>query len=121
MIASEFRSQMESYRRAVNEEAMALKDSYLALERLHTMYRKFDDEERKIANQVLAEWALSEDENMRFDALALIDDFKIEDAMSALRELAYRLTSSSARGAEYELRKVNRIQEGIALKKSGGK
>jgi hypothetical protein len=115
----EFRLQMESFRCAVNEEAMALKDSHWALEQLHAMYRKFDDEERKIADQVIAEWALSYDENVRFDALALIDDFKIEYAVPALRELAVRLASSDVRGAAYELRKVDRIQEGFALTKRG--
>jgi len=69
-----FREEMETYRRAAKEEANALKDTHLALERLRTLYQKFDAEERTMAEQVLAEWALSEDENVRFDALALIDD-----------------------------------------------
>jgi len=39
MNLDEFRREMESYRHAVNEEATSLKDSYLALDRLHSMYR----------------------------------------------------------------------------------
>jgi cysteinyl-tRNA synthetase len=105
----EFRLQMESYRREVDEEAMSLKDSYLALDRLHSLYQKFDAEERTMADQVLTEWVLSEDEKTRFDALALIDDFKIASAISALEKLAERLATSSAPGAPYELQKVRRI------------
>lgn len=100
---------MESYRASANEEATSLKDSYLALERLHRLYRIFDTKEREMADQVLTEWVLSEDENVRFDALALIRDFKIRKATQALQELADRLAHSSTKGALYELKKVNRI------------
>jgi len=43
-----------------------------------------------MANQVLANWALSEDENLRFVALSLIEDFKISDATPAVQTLASR-------------------------------
>jgi len=109
MNLDEFRLQMAAYRQAADEEAMSLKDSYLALDRLHSLYRKFDDEERVMANQVLAEWALSDDEKVRFDALALIDDFKIKTAIPALHELVARLASIHTPGAPYEQQKVNRI------------
>lgn len=109
MKLEEFQNLMESYWRAVDEEGKSLKDSYIALDRLHSLYRKFDAKEQLMADQVLAEWALSEDENVRFDALALIDDFKITTAMPALNTLAGRLASSSAPGAPYELQKVDRI------------
>ena len=109
MKLKEFRRHMESYRRASDEEAASLKDSYVALDRLHSLYRKFDADERTMADQVLAEWALSEDENLRFDALALIEDFKIAGVVPTLQLLAIRLTSSSAPGAPYELKKVHRI------------
>jgi hypothetical protein len=114
MKLEEFRSQMESYRRSADEEAMSLKDSYIALDRLHALYCKFDDNERAMANQVLGEWVLSEDERLRFDALALIDDFKIASANAALGELAKRLASSDAPSAPYELKKVHRIMGALA-------
>ena len=109
MNLNEFRSEMESYRLAANEEAKLYKDSYIALDRLYDLYRKFDTEERKMADQVLEEWALSEDENVRFDALALIREFKIVQARPKLQELAVRLASSNAPLAPYELNKVNRL------------
>jgi hypothetical protein len=109
MKLNEFRKEMEAYRNSVEEEAKSLKDPYLALERLYGLYRKFDPQERAMADQVLAEWVLSEDGHVRFDALALVDDFKIASAMPALRALAERLASSRAPGAPYELQKVDRI------------
>jgi cysteinyl-tRNA synthetase len=113
MKLEEFRSEMESYRSAVDEEARAFKDSYLALDRLQDLYRKLEPEERVLADQVLAEWVLSDDEKVRFDAMALVDDFKVASAVPALRELASRLVSSSAPGAPYERKKVERIIKGL--------
>ena len=97
MNLNECRDQMESYRRSVDEEGKSLKDSYLALDRLHSWYRKFDVEERAMADQVLAEWALSEDENVRFDALALIDDFKIATRCQPLRHWPRALLQAGRR------------------------
>lgn len=114
MTLDEFRHRMESFRREVDEEAMQLKDSYRAIERLHALYKSLDHQERAMADRVLAEWALSDDENLRFDALALIDDFRIAAALPALQELAVRLSESRVPGAPYELRKVARIVEGLS-------
>lgn len=55
MTLGKFRSQMQSYRRSVDEEARSRKDSYYALEKLHAFYQGFDGHERKLADQVLAE------------------------------------------------------------------
>jgi len=109
MNLEKFREEMELYWRAIDEEAKELKESYLALDRLRARYQMFDSVDRSMADQVLAEWVLSDDEGMRFDALALVDEFKIVSATPALRKLRRRLTSSSAPGAPYELQKVDRI------------
>ena len=109
MTLNEFRSQLESYRRAVDVEAASLKDSYLALERLENLYLSFDTEERRLADQVLSEWVSSDDVNVRFDALYLVRRFRISLAAPALRGLAERLRSSTLPGAPDELEKVERI------------
>jgi cysteinyl-tRNA synthetase len=119
MTLEEFRREMELYRQGVDAEATALKDSYLALERLHALYRRFEPEERAMAGQVFAEWALSDDEAKRFDALALIDDFRILAATPALRQLADRLEVSTEPGAPYEWQKVNRIIGELTHRSSG--
>lgn len=109
MTYEEFRDEMESYRRDADADASARKDSQLVLDHLRSLYLKFDASEQAMANRVLAEWTLSADEGMRFDALALIDEFKIKQATPALNELAQRLGKSKAPGAPYELEKVKRI------------
>ena len=113
MTLEEFRVEMASYRQRANDEANALKDPYIALEKLRALYVKFDDADRRMADEVLSEWALSEDESLRFDALALIDDLKIGTALPALQGLAKRLASSAEPGAPYELKKVHRILAGL--------
>ena len=100
---------MTEYRRVVDAEAKSRKDSYLALERLGQLYQGLNDEERALANEVLGQWAVSEDESLRFDALALIADFEISAAVPALETLAKRLATSVSPSAPFELQKVERI------------
>ena len=109
MNIDEFRKEMWAYRHAADKEANALKESNIAWEWLRNLYRKFDSEERKLADLVLIEWLLSDEENVRYDALVLIGEFKIMDAQSAVQELAARLSRSKAPGAPYELKKVDMI------------
>lgn len=113
MNLDDFRQSMASYRASVDVEAKALKDSYLALDKLRALYESFDESERALADDVISEWALSEDEGLRFDGLALIDDLGIVKAVPTLRELIDRLKSSNAPSAPYDLKKVNRIIAGL--------
>jgi len=105
----EFRQEMEAFRKEADDEARRRKDSYSALDKLHSLYRNLDAREREMADQVIADWALSEDEGKRFDALALIDTFSIATAGATLQKLANRLAVSGAPSAPYELEKVVRI------------
>lgn len=113
MKLDEFRSEMQAYWQSINDEAKALKDSDLVSERLHNLYVKLDPNERHLADEVIAEWALSDVEAKRFDALALIDDFKIASAAPTLRKLADRLVANATPSAAYELKKVKRIIAGL--------
>jgi hypothetical protein len=108
MTLDEFRSEMEAYWQSVHKEANKFKDPHIAQKRMYALYRKFDAEERALADQVLAEWVLLED-SMQFVTLALIEDFRITKAIPALQKLAKRLTSSRAPGARFELEKVSQI------------
>jgi hypothetical protein len=104
-----FRFEMDAYRRSANEYANSLKEPFIALERLRSLYGKCDSVEQKMADQVFAEWALSDDESIRFDALALIDDLNVSVAIPALETLAKRLASELTPSAPFELKKVHRI------------
>src|ERR1051326_8148388 len=97
MTLDEFRHEMESYRDDANAEAQRLKDPWIAIERLRILFGRFDESEQRIANQVLSEWLLSEDENVRFDAVALVRDLRVLSAMPVLRELASQIGRASCR------------------------
>jgi hypothetical protein len=109
MTLDEFRRKMWAYRQTADKDANTLKESNLAWQWLRDLYGKFSAEERKLADQVLEEWVRSDNENVRYDALVLIGDFRIASALPALRELAARLKRSKAPGTPYELKKVDRI------------
>ena len=110
----EFRREFESYRSAANRDAAALKDPYIALGQLRSLYNRFDPDERSMADRVISDWALSDDDGVRFDALVLIDEFKVADAIPTLATLVNRLDASTAVGAPYELQKVRRIMARLA-------
>jgi hypothetical protein len=114
MSMDEFRTEMREYREDAQRAADEQKDTYLVLDRLHSLYRRFDANERAMADQVLCEWVLSDDETIRFDAMVLINDLRITQSVPALKELAKRLASSSAPGAPFEIKKINRIVAALA-------
>ncbi len=111
MTFEEFRSEMTAYQESVVRQGTLLKDPVYAQERLCALYRKFDPSERKMAEEVLREWSLSESEDVRFDALALVREFSVISVIPSLQELAKRLVRMSGPGAPYELKKVNRLIE----------
>lgn len=79
------------------------------LEALNAHYRSLGSADRLHAQAVLVEWVLANDEKLRFDALAIIDEFKVVAAVPALLTLANRLKASATPAAPYELEKVRRI------------
>lgn len=109
MTLEEFTQEMDRFWEQANREALELKDSYRALDRLHSLYEGFDDDERALADQVLSKWALSDHEGKRFDAMALICDFRISQALPALEQLVDRLEKSREPGAPFERDKAKRI------------
>jgi hypothetical protein len=110
MALDSVRRHMESDRSLADAEANASRDPQIVPERLRTWYRSLGPDDRLQAHSVLMEWLASEDEALRFDALALVDDFMIASSAPALAQLAVRLKSSTLPGAPYELKKVNRVR-----------
>jgi hypothetical protein len=86
-----------------------LKDSYLTLQRLAALYEDLRVDDRELADRILCEWALSENEGLRFDAEALIRKFSIKTAVPTLETLEQRLAHSTGAGAPYERRKVEEL------------
>jgi hypothetical protein len=109
MTLDDVRQYLESNRDAVVRRAADLKDSQMVLEVLRDLFLQISPADRRAADEVIAEWAISKDEAKRFDALALIDEMGILLARPALEQLARRLDTDSSPGARYEQRKVVRI------------
>ena len=113
MTLREFRSALEEYRRAADVESERRKDSYLTLDRLVELYQSMDDDGRRMAEDVFCEWLLSDDDNLRFDAEALICELRIVRARSVLQQLSQKLVTSRAISAPFELKKVRNILEAL--------
>jgi hypothetical protein len=60
------RNALVEFRSAADERAAELKDSHSALEELSRLYKRLNESERALANAVIAEWVLSDDEKLRF-------------------------------------------------------
>jgi len=103
------RSAWLDYQAQASARAEANKQSQDALLALFARYRALSDEERPVVDRLLAEQVESFDENVRFDALATIREFKIASALPALRSLADRLEAQDSPGAPFEWAKVNRL------------
>ena len=109
MTSSDVRALLKTEWARIDQEAEAKKDSQSAVFALAGFYRGLSDEERFVADQVLIDWALSDDEKKQFDGLALIDEFSISSAVPALSRLADRFKQAKGPSAPYDLAKVNRI------------
>ena len=109
MTFEEFRTEMNEYRKSADERAMELKDPQVVAEKLDSLYQSFDAQERIMADRVVIEWVLADEEAIRFDALALVEDFQIRAATPALQELASRLADQRTPGAPFERAKTDRI------------
>lgn len=97
-----------------NQRYVAEKDSQGALVFLANEYERLTGEERPAIDRLIAEKVLSREEWERFDALFLVDKFRIRSASSSLYALAERLATDNGPSAPFELDKVERIIGQIA-------
>jgi hypothetical protein len=77
--------------------------------RLSEEYTRLAPDERAEIEGEVARWLRSDDESLRFDAIALIRDQQISTALPELHELADRLETASGPGAPFERQKVLRL------------
>ena len=96
-------------REQIDREARAQRDSQVALFELFDLYDQLAVGEQEQVDQLLAEWAMAEDEALRFDALALISEKRIVTALPSPEVLLVRLRTSASLGAPYEAEKVQAI------------
>ena len=101
-------------RDGVRARAIDSKQSQRAVLAMAARYRSLTEGERVDVDQLLIEQLASEDETVRFDALALVREFRIVAALPALRRLADWLETQDSPGAPYEWAKVNRFIGALA-------
>lgn len=109
MTPDAIRAEWTALRERLDAEATAMKESQAAVIELSRRYAALDADARRVVDELLSEWVLSDDENLRFDALALVSDHRILSALPALRELLVRLDGATTPGAPFEQAKIRRI------------
>jgi hypothetical protein len=85
------------------------RDAQGAILELFRQYERLSPAERREIDSLLAESLGSSDEDVRFDALALIDEYRIASTLPQLQSLASRLLTETTPGAPFELAKVQRL------------
>ena len=85
------------------------KDSQGAIIQLYELYAELDPAGRAEANEVLLEALREGDEDKRFDALAIIDEISLREAIPDLRALSARLQLDDSPGAPFDVAKIGRI------------
>jgi hypothetical protein len=108
MAAESAGDQWRSLRNDLERSFAQGKNSLQAVFELSMAYGRLDEAEQNEVNGVLIEWVLSEDECLRYDALYLVKEHQVHQAVPALRALQDRLENDPSRpGAPYEWAKIN--------------
>jgi hypothetical protein len=93
----------------VDRRHVEAKDSQGAIVELFELYARLSADARAAANAALFDALHEDDETRRHDALAMINQFKLREAIPHMRELAARLQLADSAGAPFELAKVQRF------------
>jgi hypothetical protein len=109
MTYEEFREQLDDWWQQTDAREVAAKNSQGALLDLMVLYERLDPQEQGLADQVLGEWIASPNQRKRFDALAMVDHFRIRSAVASLRSHAQEVEKRTDHEAPYELAKIARI------------
>jgi hypothetical protein len=103
------RREFEGVWERFDAEAQAAKFSHEAVLRLADYYRHLDNEDKRVVDETLASWVLEGDERRQFDALALIDEFRIRSALPALEADLARLANAAGPSVPTDRAKLQRI------------
>ena len=103
------RSRWRRLRDEADERYVRSRDSQGAIVELAAIYGRIPSEHRAEVNEELLDWLASDDEGLRYDALYIVGEYAITEAVPGLRALQERLEAASQPGAPYEWIKVNPI------------
>ncbi|MFN0195830.1 MAG: hypothetical protein ACKVT0_03750 [Planctomycetaceae bacterium] len=97
--------------RQLSEEAEYTKNSQMVPFGLLNAYDELSAVEKMEIFTILADWLVSEDNKLRYDAAFLISQRKIVEMASAVKNAIERTDESSGPEAKHELKKLLRIFE----------
>ena len=80
-----------------------------AIIELFERYAELDPAGRAEANEAIFEALREGDEGKRWDALAIINEFRLQEAIPDLRALSARLQFDDSPGAPFEVAKIDRL------------
>lgn len=106
--------QLDELWERIDKEAMDAKLSQGAVLDLSRLYRGWDAGAQQMARQAFARWLDSTNARKRFDALALIREFSVIEAVPALQRLKTKLEREAGPEPAFELRKVNDVLRALA-------
>jgi hypothetical protein len=81
----------------------------LRAKRMGAPYEKFDAEERRLADEILSEWLLSDDNRVRSITRWVVEDCRMVAVRPALHKLAQRLAAVATPAARSEREEVQRV------------
>ena len=107
-------SDWDEFRWKLIHATAGTKDGHEVPFELSKEYGRLEASDQRKVDQVLAQWVLSDDPTLRFDALSVIGDHQVVAAAPALHDLSLRLEESNEPSAPYEWAKVNRLLRDLA-------
>lgn len=109
MTASDPKTTWLNVHRQLSAEADASRNSQAVAFGLLAMYDALSPEEQQCIHSVLAEWIVSEDNKLRYDAAFLTSERRILPMAASIRKAVLRLRGRAGPEAEYEVKKLLRI------------
>jgi hypothetical protein len=114
MAYEEFRQEMNDFLSSAYDRPQSMREGTYALISVEKLYARFDEGERRMADRVLIEWLLSDQERLSSIAFYVVRHYKVSSATSALRELASRLASINTPMARDRLKEVLQLIADLA-------
>lgn len=112
MADASVRAMWSAYRDQADIEEVRSKNSQQVVLNLFRLYRTLTAEDRLEIDQFLAEQLGSADPALRFDSLAVIQEFRISSAIPALQNLAATLNERTPQ-IVHEKQKVERLIDAL--------
>lgn len=93
----------------INRLASETKDEVEATEALSMLYDELPARERRVVDQLLADWVLSPDQRKRYDALALARRHHIDAAVPAMQKLLAEVEEADTVEGPYLAAQLRRL------------